>query len=116
MEKVICKNVHFGILGVFTLLNILFSSFFFISGSKVGLGVVLLLQLLYLVLLLFVKVENDGSTFSKMNIAAFYVYFIMVFWAATSFLRGSELGWKWSLLEAAIVGCIVCFFLLRKFK
>ncbi|MBD3590892.1 hypothetical protein [Bacteroides sp. GM023] len=109
------KQNHFYVLGVFILLDIIFTSLFYINGSKLGLGIVLLSQILYVVMLLFLKVRNDNSVSQKMCIIESYVYFIVVFWAVISFLRGVEYGWKWSLLAAVIVGSTVGFLFFRHF-
>lgn len=109
------KQNHFNVLGVFILLNIIFTSLFYINGSKLVLGIVLLLQILYVVMLLFFKVRNDNSVSQKMYIIESYVYFIVIFWAVISFLRGVEYGWKWSLLAAVIVGSTVGFLFFRHF-
>lgn len=109
------KQNHFYVLGVFILMDIIFTSLFYINGSKLGLSIVLLSQILYVVMLLFLKVRNDNSVSLKMCIIESYVYFIVVFWAVISFLRGVEYGWKWSLLAAVIVGSTVGFLFFRHF-
>lgn len=81
-----------------------------------GLGIVLLLQLLYAIMLFFFKVKDNNSVSLKMSIIGSYVYFIVIFWVVISFLRGNEYGWLWSLLGAVIVGCIVCFLFFRRLK
>lgn len=105
METRVRHQLYSGILIAFTILNILFSTIFFLNGSLLGLGIALSLQAIYAVALILTPQKNMATSPTKLNNLIRYTYFGVCTFGFITLIHGAAYGWKYTLFTA-ILGCI----------
>lgn len=101
------------LMGIFVFFQLLFSIVFFVNGDKKGLGIVLLVYLLFGFIFIVKELRQKKATrvnkYSSVAVAMNIIFFFSSVFAIQTYLKGSEYGWIAIFVSSAFAAVIFGF-------